>query len=419
MKRYALLALAGSAMAQVPAPAPTLAPAPVPAPVAPVDGAKNLAPLAPIHDVLLQGNPAVDGSIALAVSTPHDFYGQRAAAFQWAGGTSDFQGNAIAVCDKVFAGFDVYKNFGNLTGGYMTRTWGAGARLTFNRYTASTSDSITNPNLLEADSSYSPTSIGAFGSMALENKQEAYARIDWFTPSSYGSRKTDTYVGANRTSSEVSSRADGFHVGGGVRTEAKGPRGYSWNVALDYANFNVRNSGQPSDSTFTVHTIHELGQLGKTVEADGNVLAMGVDQRFILANGRGGSADTSYTVVTAGRPGAVAYQSPDWRYWVTIEPNLAVIIPIFESWTLLGGAKTGLVYTRWDEEVGEKGLSEARLTTTAPTGNVGVRYAKPGARWAAEAEVSSELLSNGPYFVTGAGTTKPALMSFAVTVGIK
>jgi len=407
VKRIALLALAGSAIAQVPAPVA----APVPAPVPTEAPVVNVAPLAPIHDILIQGNPAVGGSFASVVVTPHDYFGKRAATFQWNGGTPDFQGNAIAVCDKVFAAFDVTQGSGNLTGGYMTPVWGAGARVALNRYGASTSDSLAQITPVEVDSSLAPTGFGIFGSMALAGKKEAYARLDWFTPSNYSSLKLDTYTPLGKVTTENSSRADGIHLGAGVRTEAKGPRGYSWNVALDYANVSSRNSGQSSDSTHAIHTFHELGQLGKTVEADGNILAMGVDQRFIVANGRGGAADTSYIVYNG------AYVAPDWRYWVTIEPTLAVIIPIFENWTLKGGARTGLVYTSWDAVTGEKAYSEGRLTTTAPTGSLGVRYARNG-RWAAEALVNNAFLSYGPYFVSGEQTS-PLMAAFAITVALR
>lgn len=364
----------------------------------------------------MQGNPAVDRSFANVVVTPHDYFGQRAAVFQWNGGADSYQGNAIAVCDKVFAAFDKSANVGNLTGGYMARAWGAGARIAFNRMSISTSDSLDNPNTLENDSTFAPSGYGVFGSMALQNKMTAYARLDWTTPSNYGHVKSDTYVGTNRTTTEFSSRADGIHLGGGVRSEAKGPRGYSWNFGLDYANYSYRASGQPSDSTHPVHTFHQLGQIGKTVEADGFVLAMGLDEKFTYANGRGGAYDTSFA--TGNVANIYFYQAPDWRYWLTLEPNLAVIVPLFENWTVKGGARTGITYTSVDPYPGEKEMNVSILTTASPTGSLGLRYSR-GGRWAAETQVSNQFLTNGPYFISGGAGTAGLLTSFALTVSLK
>lgn len=420
MKRISLLAIAGSVWAQVPAPQPIQPqPLPQPQPVAPYvvqpTAPANPAPLAPIHDVLVEGNPAIERSMAALLVTPHDFFGQRAAAFQWNGGTSAFQGTALAVADRVFAAFDYSAPVGNLTGGYTARQWGIGGRLALNREGVSTSDSLSATNIKTVDSSLVPTGIGIFGSIELQQKLEAYAHIDWYTPTNYGSVEGDIYTGANKTSFSSASRSDAIKLGAGVRTEAKGNRGYSWNVSLDFAQYNFRNTTQSSDSTYPLYTIHQLGQLGKTIQVDGFVLGMGVDERIDYANGLGGSTDTSLTL--GGTANHRYYVGPDWGYAVSLEPTLSIIVPIFENWTLKGGARTGIGYRSADPVEGEKALDYTQLATEVPTGSLGVRYDR-GSRWAAEAQVSNAFLSNGPYFISGTGTTG-IMTSFALTVNLK
>lgn len=421
MKRFALLALTGSVFAQVP-----VAPTPVGAPTAPASTApaqavpQNPAPLAPVHDQLVEFNPALPGSFASLLVTPHDYFGERAVAFQWNGGSSSFAGTGLVVTDRLFAGFDVAKGDGVFSGGYTQRTWGAGLRFAFDRGSM-TQDSAANSYIKSADTTNPVDGFGVFGSMALKDNMKAYAHIDWYTPVAFLATNRETYTGVGVASLSTSTRADAFALGGGIRSEAKGPRGISWNLALDYANYNLRASGQSADSTHPMHTFHELGQIGKSLVADGFILAGGLDQKFIYANGLGGGP------VDANGNGGVSdtanFIGPDWSYWVIIEPTLSVILPIYENWTLKGGTRIGLQYSKYDARLGDKETVHSSLGTTAPTGSLGLRYDR-GGRWAAEAQVSNHFLSNGPYFISGAETkdanTNGGLFgSFALTVSFK
>lgn len=395
MKRISLVALtATAAMAQVPA---VSTPAASSASAGTTAG-EIAAPLAPVHDELVQWNPAVPRSIGALVQTPSLFLGQRAAAFQWDGGAASYNGVGLAVVDQFFTGFNSVEGKGNLAGGYIASGFGVGANLHFQKEWTETDVGVDR----STSTSLKPSGFGVFGSMG-RNDLLLYGHADWYTPIDY----TKTTVDDN----ETGNRGDAIKVGIGAKTAPKGDLGISWNAALDYAYYEYRTSGTNSSKTKPLHTIHQLGQLGKTFSADGFVLAAGVDEKLGYYNALGTAPDTGNSITNIGS----AIDGPDYGYEFSIEPTLAIIIPIFERWTLKGGAKGGLHFKSSDELAGDDYDGAGELLTNDPTGSVGIRYSR--SRWAAEAQITKGFLNRGPYFVSGSGDDMFA--SFAITANFK
>lgn len=390
MKRIALVALsATAAMAQVPAATATAAPVAA-TPVAYATAAS--APLAPVHDDLVMGNPALPGSLGYLLITPSDYFGKREAAFQWAGGeTTTFNGAGLAVVDQFFAGFDAVEGQGKLAAGYIDQAFGAGLKVNFDKrgYIA---DEVAVGQTEEADTTLAPTSFGVFGSAPIGDLT-LYGNVDWGTPEDYSSTTTRIASGT-RTSA---SRSDVLTVGLGVLTPANGDNGLSWGASLKFSHSSTRASGQSDKDASSDYEIGQTGTLGTTFSASGFVLATGFDEAFTYENGKGYGT------------------TPDWGYEVELKPTLATILPVFEHWTVKGGAGLALSYARSDKRVGDDEAINSRLWSANPEAIVGIRYER--GRWAAEAAVDNGFLNRGPNFVSG--QAGDLFTSFAVTANFK
>lgn len=396
MKRISLVAIsATAAMAQVPAVA-TTAPMAAAAPVSYATATQAKAPLAPIHDDLIMGNPALPRSLGYLLVTPSDYYGKREAAFQWNGGnTTTFNGTGLAVVDQFFAGFDAVKGQGQLAAGFIAPAFGAGLKVNFDKrgYAA---DPAEAGDVEEADSTLAPTSFGLFGSAPVGDLT-AYAKLDWGTPRSYGSTTFKTGNGS-RT---LASRSDLLVVGVGVLSAANGDEGLSWGAELEFAHASTRLSGQEDDDASSDYAIAQSADLGKTFSADGYILAVGLKEGIDYINGKGVEGPTD--------------SIPDWGYAVELQPTLATILPVFEHWTVKGGTGLAVRYSSIDYVVGDDEEVESRLVTLKPTALVGIRYER--GRWAAEAAVENGFLNRGPNFVSG--QSGDLFASFAVTANFK
>ncbi|HQF55633.1 MAG TPA: hypothetical protein PK208_11005 [Fibrobacteria bacterium] len=386
MKRIALVALsATAAMAQVPATTTTAVAAPVAA--TPVSyNTEASAPLAPIHDDLIMGNPAIPGSIGYLLVTPSDYYGERKAAFQWNGGnTAHFDGTGLAVVDQFFAGFAAAGAQGQLAGGYIAPAFGAGLRMNFDKRGFAADVGPTE----EYDSTYAPTSFGLFGSAPLGDFT-AYASLDWGTPADYGTLTTRSAAGSNTTAS----RSDELAIGFGLVTPANGDNGLSWTAEIDLARSKTRASGEDDDDAEVLYSIEQTGSIGTTFSAERHILAVGLNEMIGYYNSK---------------------SAPDWGYTVELQPTLSTILPVFERWTLKGGTGLALAYNRADYLAGDDEVVFSRLWSATPVAIVGIRYER--GRWAAEASVDNGFLNRGPNFVSGASGN--LFGSFAVTANFK
>lgn len=396
MKRISLLALsATTAMAQAPA-ATTAAAAPV------ATTAASTAPLAPVHDDLVFGNPAISPSIAWVLVAPSDMANQRVAAFQWDGGASTFSGTGLAIIDNYFGAFDANGDQGELVGGYTTTQFGAGLRTNF-RKTGFESDTINaTPRRVEQDSTFAPTSIGVFGSIPL-NGLTVFGHVDWGTPRDYGSTVTKSRVGDATTTVSNSQRFDALTLGLGAATEAKGDRGLSWNADLELGYYRDR-----TDKVYSSYTMDVIGNVGTTFTADRFILAPGMLAKLGYWNGRG-QDNIDFA------PAHNYRGSADYGYGFELVPNLSTILPVFTHWSIKGCAFAGFEYQHEDVLKGEKSNSYGLFQTTGPGGSVGVRYER--GRWAAETQVANAFLSRGPYFLSGADGNM--FIAFALTLNLK
>jgi len=392
LKRITLLALSATvAMAETQAAAPA-------AEVA----TASTAPLAPIHDDLVFGNPALPSSIGWVLTAPSDLANQRSAAFQWNGGASSFSGTGVAILDKYFGAFDANGDQGELVGGYTSTNFGLGLRTNF-RKTAFESDTINaTQRVVEQDSTFAPTSIGLFGSMPWSDLT-VFAHVDWGTPEDYGSSTTKSRVGEATTTISSSNRSDALTLGLGAATEAKGDRGISWNADLELGYYRNR-----TDKVYSSYALDVVGNVGKTFTADKFVLAPGLQAKLGYWNGRG---EDNINFAS----GHTYRENADYGYGFGLVPNLATILPIFTHWTIKGCAFAGLEYLHEDALKGEKSNDYGLFQSTGPGGSVGVRYEH--GRWAAETQVVNAFLSRGPYFLSGADGSM--FVSFALTLSLK
>gem|GEM_PF-1295141 len=440
MKRISLLALsATAAMAQAPKATAPVAAAPAPAPVAaPVSysapsmaattaATESSAPLAPIHDALVFGNPALPTSIAWVLTAPSDFAGgKREAAFQWAGGSPSFNGTAIAIIDQYYGAFAANGDQGQLAGGYISSAFGAGLRFNFRKTGFSSDSTSAVPRVVEQDSTFSPTSFGLVGSMPLAGLT-VFAHLDWGTPETYGSSNTKSVAGNTTASTSSSSRSDLIALGAGVASAAMGDAGLSWKANLELGYSSTRPAGVSSDDVHPRYTADLTGNVGRTFTADRFILAPGMLATLGYWNEYG---NTSANFA----PNHQYRGNADYGYSFALVPNLSTILPVFEHWTVKGTAFAGLEYKHEDALARDKSNGYGLFQTTGPGGILGVRYER--GRWAAEAQVNSAVLSNGPYFITGSGNTvsetvgsgatastitysQPALVSFAITANFK
>jgi len=429
VKRISLVALsATAAMAQAPkAAAPVAAPAaaPAPAPVAysaPVSYAsapaaseaasESSAPLAPIHDALILGNPALPSSIAWVLTAPSDFAGgKREAAFQWNGGPG---GEGIAIIDQYYGAFSANGTQGQLAGGYINSAFGAGLRFNFEKTSFASDTTNATLRVTEQNTTVAPTSFGLVGSLPLAGLT-VFGHIDWGTPTTYGSTTNKLVLANATTTTSASSRSDALTLGVGAASEAKGDRGLSWNAGAEFGYSASRAAGVSSDDVHPRYTLDLSGNAGRTFSADKFILAPGLSGTLGYWNEFGGT-DINYAAGHTFRGNA------DYGYSFALIPNLSTILPVFEHWFLKGCAYGGISYQYEDVLKGPKTNGYGEFQTTGPGGIVGVRYER--GRWAAEALVSNSFLSNGPYLISGNPTNDAAggtgmFASFGVTANFK
>lgn len=421
MKRsmLALTALAGAAIA---APAPVAAPAPAPEPVAttymepapaPAPAAVGNAPYAPVTDALLQNNPAAQGSISSVLSIPHRWAEKRVAVFQWSGDArSSNSGLAYGAFDNYFAGFQMNNSRGDFTGGYTTPDWAAGLKVNFGKIWVATSDSIGGAFQGNQESQYTFAADGIelIGSYKMDPYHISGALV-WRTIETSSSWQTGTATPGERR--DFSNRYDSIGIRLGVRTYVTEKEGFAWRVGMNAFERYLRPSGSEipaADSNYEKTEVYDFsltGDIGYRYATAGNSqFSVGLNSAFRTTNGYPDSLN----------PATGAHDEVDYVWTLSTRPNIGILLPIFERWTLLGGAGLDFQYTSSDDIKGEDERKVSVLTTTAPTGSVGLRYAKD--IWAVQAQVSNSYLSAGPFIMSG-NTTPAVLAQFGLTVNLK
>lgn len=377
MKRFTILAFSAvAALAQVPAAAATAAAAPVAA------GAADEAPLAPVSTQLLQNHPGAPTGVDDVLLVPSANAGQKAVAFQWSG-TSAAQ--AYILWKSYFAAAQYTGGTGTdaqtiASFGLMNPAWGAGLSLAYSdssQEDAASNQQVTYHELNQAK---------LFGSMAWDGK-DVYASLLWLKP-------TDNVVTTPANgSSNTNPRTDEVRLGLGLRKyPAAGVEGSAWNLQTSLGYDYVRPAGEQNPVTWVADL---YGQYGYVFITDGITFLPGVDAYVNYKNG------------TA---------NPDYYGAIGVSPYAAIILPIFEHWTLKGGARYAVEQTINDVQQGKPSTFLDHGIITGTQGSVGLRYAR--SRWAVEAQLANAFLSNGPYMVSG-NTTPGLLGSLALTVNLK
>lgn len=407
MKRtsLSLLAAVGAAMA-APAPAPVPAPTPVvatPAPVAvaepvayaaPVSTVANgpAAPASPATNTMIQRNIALSGGIDAMSYVPHKYADKSFASFQWSGTNS---AEAWAAFDTWATSFRINQGAGDLAGYWLTPDLGLSAIVSMRRQR--TVSDVTSEPAPGADLHVVTTedTVLAFDGLELgasvpRGDMHLYASL---RARSLGSgdfeEETEASAPGFDTSFSEATASRNFRAGFtvGARTYAS-PNGSAWQAQLSYDYDHLRASGAKDANI--VHRLRLSGRWGQRKDIDGYAIAYGVNPLLSHVD---------------------AKSNPDVRDTISLPPNVAIEIPLFQNWTLKGGATLPLVMI-YDDAVAEDDEGSVwSLSTNAPTGNVGVRYGR--GRWAAEAVVSSAFLSNGPWFLSGQ-PTPGALAQFAL-----
>jgi hypothetical protein len=428
MKRtsLSLLAAVGATMAPMtasaqtpvvatPAPAPAVAPVATPVATAATPSTGSAAPYAPVTDAILQDNPAAQGSLSSVLSIPHRWADKRVAVFQWTGDSGVL---AYGTLDNYFAGFRTASNRGDLTGGYTTPLWGAGLTINFGKQWRTTSDSI-NGNYVannESGETFVADGFAVLGSYKLDQIHLS-GNVAWRTASLNDSTWTTSPVpppGQDRKRYTYSSRFNRISATLGARTYVTGDEGFAWRASATFGDLYLRPSKSrlpAEDSAFENIDIYEtriVGQVGYRFAAPNkSQLNVGFNSEFNMQNGK--PSDITHDTLNQ-------IDTLDYAWSISLRPTASILLPIAERWTLLGGAGLAIVYGANDVVAGDEEFVRSRLLTQAPTGNVGLRYAKD--IWAVEAQVSSEFLTNGPFFLSGDGTANP-LAQFALTVNLK
>lgn len=436
MKRtslYILAAAAASMAAPAPAPAPapvvaTPAPAPVvePAPVAaytaPVAtvGTGSAAPYAPVTDALLQNNPAAQGSLSSVLSIPHRWADKRVAVFQWSGARNVL---AYGTMDRYFAGFSTDSTRGTLTGGYTTPDWAVGLAVNFGKQWANATDTLNGTYVVNNEQSKTLVADGfaILGSYKLDDIH-LWGKASWQTIANDSSWTDTSMVNGAVKRITFSNRFDRIGVTLGARTYVVGEEGFAWRTSVGIFDNYLRPSGTalaPADSEYENSDVYDFvvkGEAGYRFAAPGkSQLTVGLNTQFNMTNGQ----PSDVIEPTVNR-----LDSVDYVYAISLRPNASLLLPLNERWVLLGGAGLEVAYGAIDYFVGDDEGKLSYLTSAAPTGNVGLRYAKD--IWAVEAQVGSNFLTNGPYFLSGTPSGDPAnqagagvLAQFALTVNLK
>lgn len=344
------------------------------------------APLAPVNTSLLQGNPGAPNSIDDVLLVPSASAGQKGAAFEWA---DENHVQAYVLWNNFFAAAQYTPGgYADTTDslartdlsaqaiasfGYMTPSFGIGLALAYR----DTTHENTDASGTTAYRQFSQAKL--FGSVST-GAMDIYGSLLWAKPydNDY-SLKSEKYT----------SRSDSLMLQAGARhAPAAGSEGLAWNGNVT-AGFDYRRGVNG-----TIWYAQLYGQVGYVFFTDGINFLPGVDVDLATANAKG---------------------TPDYKYVVAAAPYLAITVPLFEHWTLAGGAKYRVEQTLDDETKGDPSTFDDHGLITNTTGNVGLRYARD--RWAAEAGISNGFLNRGPNFVSGA--SGDLLYSFGFTVNLK
>jgi hypothetical protein len=394
VKHSSLMAFSATlAMTQISAFAAPTAAVSAPAPVAATYSAPSsseAAPLAPITSTLLQGNPGAPVGIDDVLLVPHASAGQKAAAFEWA----DDDGNktqAFVLWNKFFAaaqytgpvnGDSAAKTIASL--GIMTPAWGAGVSLAYrdSTYEATSGAKSTAKRALNQAKLFGSANVGGL---------DVYGSLLWANPT------TNSYIDPATGSSYTYTESDSLVLTVGARkAPAAGVEGLAWNAILALGDKYYR-SRSDDDKGHDIYMLGFEGQLGYVLVSDGITLLPGVDAYAIHYNGDGNFGD-------------------DYANVFGVSPNLSIILPLFEHWTLLGGARYRVEQTLVDDYAGKPSEFNDHGLITNTTGSFGLRYEHT--RWAVEAQIGNQLLSTGTSTLFDSNAGK-LFGSLALTVNLK
>ena len=312
------------------------------APTAPVAATSSeAAPLAPVTSTLLQGNPGAPVGIDDVLLVPHASAGQKAAAFEWASANNT---QAYVIWNKIFAAAQ-YAGGSAASGaqtiasfGYTSPAWGAGASFAYrdNYYENEAGDDSTTYHKF--------SQVKLFGSFDLGGK-DFYASLQWKKPASHAVYDIDdeTYSGT---------RADSVLLTAGLRKyPAANVEGLAWNANVSAGYLYDRSFDGQKNATTLITNLN--GQLGYVLITDGITLLPGVDALVWYANG-----PANQSVV----------DNIDYSLSFGVSPNLSIILPLFEHWTLLGGARYYAVQSIVDSDPGKSSTfdNSALITNSAP-----------------------------------------------------
>ena len=376
MKRFTILALTATAvMAQVPATA---------APVAatPVATAAEEAPLAPISMQLLQNHPGAPTGVEDVLLVPSANAGQKAVAFQW---SDPNNAEAYILWKNYFAAAQHTSGGGTdaqtiASFGLMYPVWGAGLSLAYS------DSSHEDPASNQTVTYHALSEAKLFGSFGWNGK-DVYGSLLWMKP-------TDNVVTTPASgSSNTNPRTDDVLLTVGIRKyPAAGVEGSAWSgqTTLGYEYF--RPAGEQNPIMWIAQV---YGQYGYVFITDGITFLPGVDA---YVDYRNGTAD------------------PDYYAAIGVSPYAALILPLYEHWTLKGGARYFVEQTLNDVQQGKPSDFRDRGIISNTNGSVGLRYTRN--RWALEGSIANGFLSNGPYFISGT-PTGGMIGSLALTVNLK
>lgn len=417
MKRTSLtLATLASAALAAPAPAPVAAPTPVaaaepvytpapaPAAVAPAPTTASTAPVTPATNTMVQSNIAIPSGINALSYVPHRYAGKQFAVFQWAqaGGTE-----AWGAFDTWATNFHLNNGLGDLAGYWMTPDMAIGAVVNFHRAgqwvafeDEFTAGGTTIKTTYEANSDTALVLDGLelvysqpYGDLGVYANAHFRSWGNTFTADS----SIKVSGGGAGVDTSISDEWSGVQRRGGLTIGARtfaGANGSAWQAQLTWDVLYTR--AQPGADEVYTHYVRLNGRWGQRRDVEnGLIIGYGINPDFQMVDGE---------------------ENPDVRAGLLLPPNLALELPLFQYWTLKGGATLPVRFLYNDTEVGDNEVVNWTLTTEAPVGNVGLRYGR--GRWAVEATVANGFLNNGPYFLSGEPTTG-ALGAFALSVDLK
>lgn len=344
------------------------------------------APLAPVNTSLLQGHPGAPTSIDDVILAPSASAGQKGAAFEWADGNHT---QAYVLWDKFFAAAE-YAPGSNTSGeaplaetraslGVMTPGLGLGLSLAYRDSTID--DSVAN----KSSHHYAFSQARLFGSTGFQG-MDLYGSLVWAK-----------YPRATVTSGDdVTERYDSVMLQVGVRrAPAVGAEGLAWNAYVTPGFLYQRTNAIGDDGNYT-WLLNLDGQLGYVFLVDGIEFLPGVDAYWHHKN-------------------AVR---PDYLNTFGVSPYAAVSVPLFEHWTLKGGARFRAEQTFNDYKKGDNTSYADQGIISNTFGSVGLRYARD--RWALEGQLANGFLAGGPYFISGNDNNKSDLVaSLGFTVNLK